>query len=244
MPTKESRELYLAERFLPELFNGQSFVLSQPAPPLPDIVVETKDKKIGIEMTALILDEECKQRESDQDAVLKEAQKLFEEKSQLPLHVTVSFEEAANWKQLNRRQIASFISSNVTDIVMQMRSLPQYKTQFDLRLDDIAHSHIQSIRIFYLDRLTMPCWSPDTTFWVSGVPIEKIQEIINRKNQNVTGYLKGCDEVWLLILETGSPSSYFDHFDKLKETSFVSGFARILIGRISKGELLTLETNL
>jgi hypothetical protein len=115
MPTKESRELYLAERFLPELFKGQSFVLSQPAPPLPDIVVETKDKKIGIEMTALILDEECKQRESDQDAVLKEAQKLFEEKSQLPLHVTVSFEEAANWKQLNRRQIASFISSNVTE---------------------------------------------------------------------------------------------------------------------------------
>jgi hypothetical protein len=89
----------------------------------------------------------------------------------------------------------------------------------------------------------MPCWSPDTTFWVPGVPIEKIQKIINRKNQNVTGYLKGCDEVWLLILETGSPSSYFDHFDKLKETIFVSGFARTLIGRISKGELLTLETN-
>jgi hypothetical protein len=242
MPTKESRELYLVERFLPELFKDQSFALSQPAPPLPDIIVETQDKKIGIEITALILDEEEKQRESDQDSILKEAQKLFEEKYQLPLHVTVSFEEVANWKQLNRRQIAHFIASNVMRFVAQIRSLPQYETQFDFHLDDIAHSHIQSIDIFYLDRLTMPCWSPLASFWVPSVPIEKIQKVINRKSKNVTGYLKGCDEVWLLIIETGSPSSYFEHFDKLKENTFASDFSRTLIGRISKGELLVLET--
>jgi hypothetical protein len=242
MPTKESRELYLAERFFPELLKDQPFTLSQPAPPLPDIVVETQDKKIGIEITALIFDEEGKRRESDQGAILREAQKLFEEKYQLPLHVTVSFEEVANWKQHNRRQIAHFIASNVMRFVAQVRSLPQYETQFDFHLDDVAHSHIQGIDIFYLNRLTIPCYESSTSFVVPSVSIEKIQEVINRKSQNVTGYLKGCDEVWLLIIETGSPSSYFEHFDKLKEDNFASGFSRTLIGRISKGELLVLET--
>jgi hypothetical protein len=243
MPTKLSRELYLVERFLPTLFEEQLYTLSQPAPPLPDIVIQVNGRKIGIEITDIILDEQIRKREASQDAILDEAQRLFEEEHHLPLHVTVDFVDSASWKKRECQQVAVFLADAIKHCVLQVKGLSQYQAQFDIGLDNIIHTHIQHVSIFYSSKLTIPCWSPITSFWVPNAPVEIIQTIINRKSKNVNGYLTGCDEVWLLMLETGSPSSYIDHFDKLKETSFVSGFARTLIGRISKGELITLETN-
>jgi hypothetical protein len=77
---------------------------------------------------------------------------------------------------------------------------------------------------------------------VPDAPMETIQGIINRKDKNLQGYLSGCDEVWLLLLETGSPSSYYDGFEQLNERTFTSGFARTLIGRIPNGEVIELRT--
>ncbi|MCC3153156.1 hypothetical protein Q3A66_09855 [Hymenobacter sp. BT770] len=242
MSTKESRELYLLERFLPQLFEGNSYSLSQPAPPLPDALIQVNGRKIGIEMTALILNEQAREREANQDAILTEAQRLFEEQFRLPLQVTVDFVEAVNWRNIDRKSVAALVADAVGTCVLEVKEMPQYLAQFDVRIDTFIHSHIQHISVFYLDTLTQPCWSPITTFWVPEAPVEKIQEIINRKNKNVSGYLSGCDEVWLLLLETGSPSSYFDHYEKLQEATFESDFSRTLIGRISKGELVTLQT--
>ena len=241
MPTKESRELYLLERFLPELFE-QTYTLSQPAPPSPDAVVHLNGKRIGIEMTALILDEHAREREAKQDAILNEAQKLFDAKLQLPLHVTVDFSASANWRNLERKNVAKLLANFVQRFVLGVKDLPDSQVQFTIRTEAFIHPCIHSVSIFFLNRLTVPCWTPITTFWVPNAPVEKIQEIINRKSKNVNGYLTGCDEVWLLLLETGSPSSYFDHLEKLQEATFESDFSRTLLGRISKGELLTLQT--
>lgn len=241
MPTKASRELYLLERFLPELFQ-EVYILSQPAPPLPDAIIHVNGKKIGIEMTALILDEQAREREAKQDAILNEAQKLFEEQLQLPLHVTVNFLELGNWKNLERRHVAILLADVVKRCVLGVKDLPESQAQFTIRTEAFIHPCIHSVNIFFLHRLTVPCWTPITSFWVPSAPVEKIQEIINRKSKNVNGYLTGCDEVWLLLLETGSPSSYFDHFEKLQEVIFESDFSRTLIGRISKAELLALQT--
>ena len=241
MPTKASRELYILERFLPELFE-EVYTLSQPAPPLPDAIIHVNGKKIGIEMTALILDEQAREREAKQDALLNEAQKLFEEQLQLPLHVTVDFSESGNWRNLERKQVAILLADVIKRCVLGVKDLPGSQTEFTIRTEAFIHPCIHSVSIFFLNRLTVPCWTPITTFWVPSAPVEKIQEIINRKSKNVIGYLAGCDEVWLLLLETGSPSSYFDHYEKLQEVTFESDFSRTLIGRISKGDLLLLQT--
>ena len=243
MITKESRELYLAERFLPELFKGQHYTVSQPAPPLSDMIIYVGNKRIGIEMTALILDESIRRQESDQDSILREAQILFEKKYQLPLHVSVTFNKTANWDKPNRNQIAAFIAKTIIDSVSKNPELLQCQSTFGIRIDDIENQYICTIDIYYSHSLTIPCWTAITSFWVPNLPIDKVQNIIDRKNKNVTGYLRGCDEVWLLILETGSPSSYFDNFDDLQKATFQSSFSRTLIGRISKGELLTLQSN-
>ncbi|PJJ60429.1 hypothetical protein [Hymenobacter chitinivorans] len=240
MPDKQSRELFLLEKFLPTLFAETPFSLSQPKPPLPDFIIQVEGKKIGIEMTALILNEESREREAKQDAILDEAQRLFEARSHLPLQVTVGFSEAVDWSALNRKPIAAFLAGIIESSVLAVKDLPQNQAQFDIRIESFIHSHIHSVGIFYLDRLTTPCWSPITSFWVPDAPVAKIQEIITRKSNNISGYLTGCDEVWLLILETGSPSSYFDRFEKLQDTIFESGFARTVIGRISKGDLIEL----
>ena len=121
--------------------------------------------------------------------------------------------------------------------------MPQNQQHFDVPIEKFIHSHIQSVGVFYLSKLKESCWSPRGSIWVPSVPVEKIQAIIDNKNKNVSGYLTGCDEVWLLMLETGSLSSYFDHFEKLQEIKFMSGFTRTLIGRIAGGNLVELQTN-
>ena len=121
MPTKESRELYLLKRFIPELFEGKAFSLSQPAPPLSDVLIEVNGKKIGIEMTALILNEQAREREANQDAILIEAQRLFEEQYQLPLQVTVDFEDAVNWRNLDRKSVAELVANAVGKCLLKVK---------------------------------------------------------------------------------------------------------------------------
>ncbi|WP_310393388.1 hypothetical protein [Hymenobacter sp.] len=242
MPDKQSRELYLLERFLPALVENRLYAVSQPAPPLPDAIVDVDGRKIGIETTALIANGEISRREGDQDKILNEAQKQFEKRCQMPLHVSVSFSESANWQKINRQQVASFVTDIVTSSISEVKEFAQYKPHFSIRKDRLSHSHIRSIGISFSNKLTVPCWSPITSFMVPDAPIEVIQNIINRKTKNIQGYLGGCDEVWLLLLETGSPSSYYDGFEKLNELTFTSEFARTLIGRIPNGEVVELRT--
>ena len=242
MPDKLSRELYLLERFLPELVENHPYTVSQPAPPLPDAVVDVNGRKIGIETTALILDGTISRREGEQDKILNEAQKQFEKQCQMPLHVSVSFAESGNWQKINRLQVASFVTDVVIRSISEVKELAQYKSHFSIRKGRLNHSYIRSIGISFSNKLTIPCWSPITSFMVPDAPIEAIQNIINRKSKNIQGYLSGCDEVWLLMLETGSPSSYYDGYEKLEEHKFVSSFTRTVIGRVPNGEVVALET--
>jgi hypothetical protein len=242
MPDKQSRELFHLQRFLPDLFGDEPYTLSQPNPPLPDAIIQLATRRIGIEITTLVVDERLMQMESSQEAILSEAQKIFEQQHQLPLHVAVSFEDRASWKKRDCEQVSVFLSNIVTQLVGKAKNSPQYQTQFDIVLENIEHAHINRISVLYLKQLTIPCWSPLGGFWVPNAPVEEVQKIISKKNQNIDGYLSGCDEVWLLILETGAQSSYFSNFEKLLPHTFGSGFAKTMIGRVSKGELLMLRT--
>lgn len=242
MSDKQSRELFQLQRFLPDLFGNEPYTLSQPNPPLPDAIIQLATRRIGIEITTLVVDERLIQMESSQETILSEAQKIFEQQHQLPLHVAVSFENRASWKKRDCEQVSIFLANAVSQLVVKAKDLPEYQTQFDVVLEDIEHSHISGINVLYLKQLTIPCWSPLGGFWVPNAPVEELQKIIRRKTQNVEGYLSGCDEVWLLILETGAQSSYFSNFEKLLLNTFESGFAKTMIGRVSKGELLMLKT--
>lgn len=242
MPNKQSRELFQLQRFLPDLFGNEPYTLSQPNPPLPDAIIQLANRRIGIEVTTLVVDERFMQMESSQEAILSEAQKIFEQQHQLPLHVAVSFEDKASWKKRDCEQVSIFLADAVSQLVVKAKGLPQYQTQFDIVAEDVEHTHINRISVFYLEKLTIPCWAPQGGFWVPNAPVEEVQKIIKKKNQRVDGYISGCDEVWLLILETGAPSSYFGNFEKLQPHIFESGFAKTMIGRVSKGELLILKT--
>lgn len=243
MPDKPRRELYLLERFLPALFGDEPYLLSQPSPPLPDFIIEIGGRKIGIEETEIIPDEKIMERESIQANILKGAQRIFENQRQLPLHVRVTFAEADNWKNLERNKVAALLAEAVRCCVEEAKVMPQNQQYFDVSIEKFIHSHIQSVGVFYLSQLTDSCWSPRGSIWVPSVPVEKIRTIIDDKSKNLSGYLTGCDEVWLLMLETGSLPSCFDHFEKLQDVKFASGFARILIGRIIGGNLVELQTN-
>jgi hypothetical protein len=241
MPTKSSRELFKLESFLSILFGEQAYTILQPAPPLPDVIIQMNGRKIGIEITD-ISDEEIRQREASQNSILDEAQNIFESRCALPIHVGVDFVETASWKKKDCQQVGKFLAGMVNQHLLLIKDVSQYKESFDIQSRRINHSHIEKIRIFYKNTIACSAWSPNTGFCVPRITVNHIQEIINGKNRRVAGYLTGCDEVWLFMFEIGGPSSYFEGFDDLQEACFVSDFARTLIARNSKGKLITLLT--
>ncbi|WP_345058802.1 hypothetical protein, partial [Hymenobacter glaciei] len=95
--------------------------------------------------------------------------------------------------------------TSVIRSISEVKALAHHKSHFSIRKDRLNHSHIRSIGISFSNKLAIPCWSHITSFMVPDAPIVAIQNIINRKSKNLQGYLTGCDEVWLLMLETGSP---------------------------------------
>ncbi|RZJ57388.1 MAG: hypothetical protein EOO55_03515 [Hymenobacter sp.] len=242
MPDKQSRELFQLQRFLSDLFGDESYTLLQPNPPLPDAIIQLATRRIGIEITTLVVKEYLMQMDSNQEAILSEAQKIFEQQHQLPLHVAVSFNDEASWKKRDCEQVSGFLADAVSQLVLNSKALLHHQTQFDIVSEEIDHTYINRISVFYLEQLTVPCWSRLGSFWVPNAPIEEVQKIIRKKNQRVNGYVSGCDEAWLLILETGAPSSYFSNFEELQLHTFDSGFTKTMIGRVSKGELLILKT--
>jgi hypothetical protein len=242
MPDKQSRELYLLEKFLPQLFHAVAYSLTQPMPPLPDVVVEVHGRRIGIELTDLIPDESARRMEKLQESILIEAQRVFENKCSLPLHVTVGFSQAINQKGLRIQQLGQQLADIVWRFVEPRKGLAAYQEQFYFQIDCHTNDYFHDVGIFYLNRITAACWSPIMSFWVPTAPTDSIQEIIRRKSRNVPGYLTGCDEVWLLIFETGSPSSYFSYYEQLRGNFFDSTFSRTLIGRIANEELVELRT--
>ncbi|RAK69512.1 hypothetical protein DLM85_01215 [Hymenobacter edaphi] len=174
--------------------------------------------------------------------ILREAQRAFENKCELPLHVTVDFSPAITQKGIQRQQVGQQLADIIWQSVESVKDQPGNQDQFYIQIERQHDAYFHDIGVFYLNRITDACWSPITSFWVPAAPIDSIQEIIRRKSQNVPGYLSGCDEVWLLILETGSPSSYFDHYEQLRESTFDSAFSRTLVGRISHAEIVELKS--
>lgn len=229
------------QKFLPDLFGSESYTLSQPNPPLPDVIVQLSDRRIGIEITTLVVDKKLVQRESSQKSILSEAQRIFEQQYQLPLNVAVSFVDGASWKKRDCEQVSIFLADAVSKLVLEVKDLPQYRIKFDAVKEDVAHTHVTGIGVSYLKQVTNPCWCSHEGFYVPDVSFENIEKIIKKKNKNVSGYMLDCDEVWLLIIETGAQSSYFDHFEDVQSHVFESIFKKIMIGRYSKGSLLTIR---
>lgn len=241
MPTTKSRELFLLERFIPQLIEQVEYSLEQPDPPLPDVIIEAGGRKIGIELTELIINDSEKRKEVIQESVLKEAQKEFEERYALPLHVTVSFTDSLEDKGLKKKLVAEHLAEIIIHQISQIKDELKNQESFSINLNRLNNQYFHSISIFYLSKLTIPCWSPLNSFWVPELPHIYIQEVITQKSKKVKGYLSGCEEVWLLILENGSPSSYFDNYENVESIVFESAFSKTIIGRIPQEDLINLK---
>jgi hypothetical protein len=126
MPDKQSRELFQLQRFLPSLFGDEPYTLSQPSPPLPDAIIQLANRRIGIEITTLVVDERLMQMESSQETILSEAQRIFEQQHQLPLHVAVNFEDRVSWKKRDCEQVSLFLANTVTQLILNAKHLTQY----------------------------------------------------------------------------------------------------------------------
>jgi hypothetical protein len=187
----------------------QLTLIEQPDPPAPDIVADTADGRVGIEIIAYFSSKKGKQREAEEDAIVSLAKSNYIARGGLPVRVTVAWNITPWQSRLKRRAFADLIAKTV------LKSIPSAHRSVVLEWDDLSTDLCEVITQVRISRRGDDCWHAERAGWVPKTDVSEIQEIITRKEPNLAGYRPYCEKIWLLITsDSGSPSSWSEISDE------------------------------
>ena len=103
---------------------------------------------------------------------------------------------------------------------------------------------IDSITITRFPELPQALFFAPRSEWISTIDAADLQQTIDRKAERLRGYLKACDEVWLLMVEEGSdPSNTLEMSDELWNDVYdFRGFARLFVFRGTNERIVELSS--
>ena len=227
-------------------------------PPEPDFFVEANQGLIGIEHTRLV-------RQPDQrninimghyrcaEKIMRLAEQNFRRQTDLKLYVSVSF--ACSYGLVTKEpfflsnrdigHLSTFISEFVTHRIPPsgehwcFEHYDSHRNAFNFPYD----KKIRSIAIVNCDhKVSQPCWTHTESGVVPQVyESQAFGEILKKKNQKPSNYLKDYYQIWLLMVEDQwNQATYFDFEDSEKPT-VSSPFDRIFIFRYLTEEVIELK---
>ena len=102
---------------------------------------------------------------------------------------------------------------------------------------------IDSITITRFPELPQALFSAPRSEWISTIDAADLQQTIDGKAERLHGYLKACNEVWLLMVEEGSdPSDTLEMPDELWKHAYdFRGFARLFVLRGRNASIIELS---
>ncbi len=198
-PSKTDKENTFFENFLS--INNDTQIKKWERGESPDYIIFTADKKIGLEITTLVLDPSNSHHSlasirSAQNKCLKKAKILAEQSVLCPIKVEVQFR--SNYAAINvddaANELAEFIKQNLSEID-DTRTWHFYES-------GLIYSKWISIRLGVINGHK---WLNEHRFernhlnWMTINPVSEIQARINEKQSKISRYLQICDECWLLI---------------------------------------------
>lgn len=230
----------------------KSFLKENPIVSLDDLI-EEEDRKIDfrfnteqgiveIELTRFSKDngKEAEQ-ENFYDSIIGEAQKDFYLKYKINLHVDVSFlhkkpRPSKKDKQLLIKAIVDTVSKNLARI---KTTTGVDSTKIDLRIDNKLVGKI------YVDNFgpkVEALWTRNDTYWGRFSPYKELQEIINKKNNNIARYKSCSDKTYLLIHANRRLAAEAVIFnDDILNEQFYSKFDKVFFFDVYSKDLYSLK---
>jgi hypothetical protein len=227
-------------------------------PPEPDFFVNVDQGLIGIEHTRLVRQPD--QRNTDikghyecAKEIMKLAEQNFRRWTDLKLYVSVSF--ACSYGLVTKERfflsnrdiepLSTFIAEFVACYIPPsgehrcFEYYDSYRNAFNFPHD----KRIRSIAIANCNhKVSQPCWTHTESGVVPQIyESQAFDEILKKKNQKPSNYLKDYYQIWLLMVEDQwSQATCFD-FEYSEKPTVLSPFDRIFILRYLTEEVIELK---
>jgi hypothetical protein len=195
----------------------------------PDVILKVPERKVGIEITELMLDEaphgsRLKQLESETDQIIHLARKKFEERCSLKVNVRIHWvHDIANSGFKKRKEkIATNIAIAVEEfakpghfVLIEWRDL--WPNPVGKRDPAKGLPELDSIVISCSLGFTTSNWFEDGGGTFGPVPTSSIRKRIEEKDKRYQKARELCDQCYLLIYTAGNRRSSFNLFEETKK---------------------------
>ena len=167
----------------------------------PDFIITKKNKKIGIEVTRVYIDDsqisDCLQSiESTRARIIKKAEDIYEQSGSPSVYVDLFFNSPIHIRK--EREVA--VAAAIARVVIQNLPLEGESVEVEYVPGNLQPIEVDLIRIHRIDDFGNERWNVCD----GGSPIHdaifRIQQTINHKAQKLGACLAKCDEVGLLIV--------------------------------------------
>lgn len=219
---KQEAELILFKEFqrvAPDLSLAE---VSQPRPPAPDILGRRENRQIGVEITRFLRDVE-KRQESEQERCLKAAEQEYRIAGHPQVGVSILWSNSKNIPRRETTALAKMLSDFVADNVPTVGGFHQLEPLFPMVLAEYVD--IVSIERFAYEGAHL--WNCMRAGWFPTLTPEELQNTIKAKEHNIEGYRAFCEELWLLIVSEGDPSSFIELSQGTTDHQYLTGFDRV-----------------
>ena len=196
------------------------------SPPEPDIIAWRGDHSFGIEITNFHRQEE-KRKESEEDKTLQAALDLYNRNNgpQLLFHLMW----APHFKII--RKDRERLAEKIAALALRYAPVPESWTNLDWHhFDSDLMCAIDHISMYGMRASMSGHWSAARGAAVQEWNATTLQGVIDRKKEKPKQYLNSYEQIWLLVVsEFGTPSSWMEASEDIRNARFVSPFDRTFL---------------
>lgn len=191
----------------------------------PDFVVNVDNKIVSIEHTRLI-NPELQKIEKYSERIIKNAQKLFEEKYFDKLNVLLTF------RNIKLRSGKIEEKKYTTEVFNLIEKIYLFNKNFEFHISSHRNSikKTQLIESFIVhNQYNYSNWQHFGAYVVDWIDMNWLQNIISKKDNNIERYPKEYDENWLLLVSDFGTKASANRTDFLDFSVIESKFDKIFI---------------
>lgn len=205
----------------------------------PDYVLYISGKRIGLELTTLVLSEELAAIRAAQNDCLRRGAELATRCSMDAVEVGVQFRS-----DYDRIDAAATAEELVEFVKQKIAKIDDSKTWhfYESGLKHVKWVHIQLGTVNGQRWLFVHRFGRIHMNWMRVDPVEEIQARIDEKQRKFQNYTRRCDECWLLIgVDEWTAPEAVAITEQLETHSFSGDFQRLFFLRNIEGKLKELR---
>ena len=159
--------------------------------------------------------------------ILQRAKLLHKTRGGPTLYVTAFFDKQTQLRMRQINGIAEKLTNIICDHPLKVGETTELHNPFDGSMDFPRAVDLLSIRRYASAKRAL-WYAPDSGF-IPQMPIDALQELLNRKDKLLPVYRQHCDDVWLLIAYGFSVSSWFERTREGLDHIYASRFDRVYL---------------